>query len=76
MIDLNNPAVKQALIDVEKMNTKHQWASLEIFDFTDGPVIKLDYGTIHSNGMHERAIATRNYTMWADKVQVYTEPHA
>lgn len=76
MVDLKNPAVQQALQDVELLNTPRQWAKLEILDFPDDTVIRLEYGTIHSNGMEERAIATRNYTYWADKVQVTTMVHA
>lgn len=38
---------------------KGQWTELEI---SESPFfVRLHYGTIHSNGMEERAIATRCY---------------
>lgn len=74
-MDLNNPALRQALQDVELLNTPRQWAKLEVLEFPNDLVIRLDYGTIHSNGMKECAICTRSYEMKGDKLVVINRTH-
>ena len=72
---LDNPALRQALDDVELLNTPRQWARLEVLEFPNDLVIRLDYGTIHSNGMEERSICTRSYEMRDNRLVVINQVH-
>lgn len=72
---LDNPALRQALDDVELLNTPRQWAKLEVLEFPSELVIRLHYGTIHSNGMHEYAICTRSYFMRDNRLVVTNQVH-
>jgi len=75
MINLDSPAIKQALQDVEVMQTTRNWARLEIRVFAGQPKIKIQYGVIHSNGMEEIPLGYREYWMEGDKVFVHTTVH-
>lgn len=68
--------VHQAAEDVKVMSTDRQWARLEV-NWTDTvqPRICIHYGTIHTNGMREQAIATRHYYYQNGKVQHYIQGH-
>lgn len=75
MIDLNNPAIRQALQDIEIIQTDKVWARLEIRAFAGQPKIKIAYGVIHSNGIEECALGYREYWMEGDKVFVHNTVH-
>lgn len=53
-----DPRILQAALkDWHDMNTDSQWAKIYVTEHR----IYIDYGTIHTNGDRERAIATRAY---------------
>ena len=69
--------IDKAIIDCEKMNTDRQWAKITVETKGVEPIVKIDYGTIHHNGMHERAIATQSYFVDSEgKVRFFTHAHA
>jgi len=84
-MNINFPAFRKALQDVEKMNTPHQWAEMTVLTWPPTNIgdntketyrIKIDYGTIHSDGQKERAIGTLEYTMRGDFVNIHRQTHA
>lgn len=70
--------IQKALDDCYGMNTPRQWASIEVnHTETVRPVVNIHYGTIHSNGMQERAIGTRSYFLDTHgDVKFVTSTHA
>ena len=60
-----DPRILQAALkDWHDMNTDSQWAKIYVTDQR----VYIDYGTIHTNGDRERAIATRAYYLSDRKV--------
>lgn len=59
--------------DSKDLKNDRQWVSLEVN--WNVPAICLHYGAIHTNGMHERAIATRHYYIQDGKATYYTAGH-
>lgn len=69
-------AVTQATQDCKMMNTERQWANLEVdWSIKPSPRVCIHYGTIHSNGQRETAIATRHYYIQNDKITYYVQGH-
>ena len=69
-------AVHQAANDCEILNKDNQWATMEVnWLDTAQPKVLVHYGTIHSNGQREVAIATRHYYVRDDKVDYYIQGH-
>jgi hypothetical protein len=68
--------VQKAEEDSEALKSDSQWVSLEVnWNARPAPDVALHYGTIHTNGMHERAIATRHYYIQDGEVAYYTAGH-
>lgn len=61
-------AMTLALIESERLLDRGQWVRVETRD--DGKVVFLEWGTIHTNGERERAIADRTYTQLEHRVEV------
>lgn len=47
-----------ALLEAERLQSDRQWVEV---DLTVRGIARLSWGTIHTNGMWERAIASRTY---------------
>jgi hypothetical protein len=75
MIKLDNLALRHALNVVEMMNTPRQWANLYVEDETHQTLIYIKYGTIHTNGEHEQAIATRYFYVERGQVKSHKIVH-
>jgi hypothetical protein len=71
--DLSNPAIQLALHDMEKLTTDRQWTTMFVEERESGfPYISIRYGTIHSNGEREQAIATLVYSIYLRTGEPYS----
>lgn len=66
MIRLDNPALRLALVEIERMNHSRRWATLFVEDYTFETLIYIKTGPIHTNGMEEQATLTKYYTVGRD----------
>lgn len=75
---VNAPDIEQALSDWRKLNSNPRtWATFEALQFEHERVIRVETGTIHTNGMKERAICTISYKLQKDgSVYVTKTAHA
>jgi hypothetical protein len=56
------PAIDKSLKDRKELIDQGYWTEYEAqYNLVSRSYVRLSYGYIHSNGMHERAIATREY---------------
>ena len=75
-IIVTEPDIALALAHKDEINsTSNKWASLDIKQFEHYRIVKLDIGTIHTDGTKERAIVSRYYQMLEGRVVVSVQVH-
>lgn len=61
-VDQFEEVMKRVLDDWRALASDRRWVTLEVNHLqTAMPIIRLHYGSIHSNGMYEIAIGYRSY---------------
>lgn len=68
--------IQKAIEDCDKINKgKKQWAIMGVFPTGNGPVVRLEVGSILSTGIRETKIQTWFYTLEKGTVYVYKHTH-
>lgn len=72
-----SPDVALALQHFHEINSDpKRWASLDMSQFENHRVVRLNIGMIHSDGSKESHIVSRNYTVVDGKVVISIQVHA
>lgn len=65
-----------ALIHKDEINRDpHKWAALEISQFEHYRIVRLDIGSIHSDGTKERPVVSRHYQVVKGEVVITIQVH-
>jgi hypothetical protein len=70
-VDIRDRRLEQALVDSRTIQNHGRWAIIIATDHQ----VSVEYGVIHSNGQHERAIGRLDYTVDKDGVVWTTKAH-